>query len=80
MDVDGEAPRAPASRATAQVPARSNLKAMDADWDAAWGSDTAFFAKRSKDGLTIEAWSTRFTKIVTEACNTRSLATRRIAV
>ena len=80
MDLDDEAPRAPASSATAQVPARGNLKAMDADWDAAWDSDTDFFAKRSKDGLTIEAWSTRFTKIVTEACNARSLATRRIAV
>eukprot|EP01046_Picozoa_sp_COSAG06_P094300 COSAG06_NODE_40460_length_401_cov_39.261589_1_plen_84_part_00 len=28
--------------------------------------NTQFFAKRDKDGLTINAWSTRFTKVVTQ--------------
>jgi len=53
---------------------------MDVDWDTEWDSNSAFFAKRDKDGLTIDAWSTRFTKVVTEACNARSLAMRRITV
>jgi tRNA A37 methylthiotransferase MiaB len=52
---------------------------MDVDWDAEWDGNTPFFAKRDKDGLTINAWSTRFTKVVTQACNARSLTTRRVA-
>ena len=77
---DGGTTRVPTNSAAAQAPARSNPTAMDVDWDAEWDSNSAFFAKRDKDGLTIDAWSTRFTKVVTEACNARSLAMRRITV
>ena len=79
MEVDGDAAAVPADSAAAQAPARSNPTAMDADWDAEWDGNTQFFAKRDKDGLTINAWSTRFTKVVTQACNARSLATRSVA-
>ena len=69
----------PTNSVAAQASARSNSTAMDADWDAKWDSNTSIFEKRDKDGLTIKAWSTRFTKVVTQACNAHSLATRRVA-